>query len=208
MADLIQTISNIILIFLAFLGAFLAALWLGLVIWTFRDIRSRSRDFFAWILASLLVAILNLPGLLIYLMLRPQETLAEAYERSLEEEALLQEIEEQELCPGCGQRVESEWIICPYCRTSLKKTCLHCGRPLQLNWTICPYCGTVDRPAMGVAATVSAKAATVGEGDERKVAAPVAGAPTEEEPEPDERGPASEPPPPRTIPTVYDASVE
>ena len=206
MADLVQTISNIILVILAFLGAFLAALWLGLVIWTFRDIRSRSRDFFAWILASLLVAILNLPGLLIYLMLRPQETLAEAYERSLEEEALLQEIEEQDLCPGCGQRVEPEWIICPYCRTHLKKTCLHCGRPLQLNWTICPYCGTVDRPAMGMAATVSAKAATVGEGDERE--APAVSPPVGSGPEPGAPGAVSQPPPPRTVPTVYDTSAE
>ena len=54
----------------------LAALWLGLVIWTFRDIRSRSRDIFAQILATLVVAILNLPGLLIYMMVRPRETLA------------------------------------------------------------------------------------------------------------------------------------
>ena len=50
---------------------------------------------------AVMVAILNVPGLLIYIFLRPRETLSEAYERSLEEEALLQEIEEKPVCPGC-----------------------------------------------------------------------------------------------------------
>jgi rubredoxin len=136
-----ERISDVLLITIAFMGAFLAALWLSMVIWTFRDIRSRTRDIFAQILATLVVAILNLPGLLIYFILRPPETLAEAYTRSLEEEALLQGIEEADVCPGCGQRALPEYIVCPTCHTKLKKTCLHCGRALQLRWTVCPYCG-------------------------------------------------------------------
>jgi RNA polymerase subunit RPABC4/transcription elongation factor Spt4 len=133
---------DVALIIIAFAGAFLAALWLSLVIWTFRDIRGRTRDIFAQILAALVVAILNLPGLLIYVMLRPRETLAEAYERSLEEEALLQGIEEVEECPGCGGRVHPDYIICPTCHTKLKRACAHCGKPLNLRWTICPYCSS------------------------------------------------------------------
>ncbi len=135
-----ERILDILLIVIAFAGAFLAALWLSLVIWTFRDIRSRTRDIFAQILAALVVAILNVPGLLIYFMLRPRETLAEAYERSLEEEALLQGIEETEECPGCGGRVQSEYLVCPTCHTKLKRACTHCGKPLNLRWTVCPYC--------------------------------------------------------------------
>jgi len=145
--DWVDTISNLIVVIAAFLGAFLAALWLSMIIWTFRDIRARSRDIFAQILASLVVAVLNLPGLLIYMMVRPRETLAEAYDRSLEEEALLQSIEERESCPGCGQRSAAEWIICPYCHTQLKKSCHYCGRAMHLRWTVCPYCGASDRPA-------------------------------------------------------------
>ncbi|MCA9916173.1 MAG: zinc ribbon domain-containing protein, partial [Anaerolineae bacterium] len=71
----------------------LAAFWLALVLWAYRDMRARSRDFFAQIGMALLVAVLTVPGVIIYLLLRPRETLSEAYERSLEEEALLQEIE-------------------------------------------------------------------------------------------------------------------
>lgn len=135
-----ERVLDILLIIIAFVGAFLAALWLSLIIWTFRDIRSRTRDIFAQILAALVVAILNLPGLLIYVMLRPRETLAEAYERSLEEEALLHGIEEVEECPGCGGRVQPDYIVCPTCHTKLKRACIHCGKPLNLRWTVCPYC--------------------------------------------------------------------
>ena len=152
-----ERVTDVLLITIAFLGAFLAALWLSMVIWTFRDIRSRTRDIFAQILAALVVAILNLPGLLIYFILRPPETLAEAYTRSLEEEALLQGIEEADVCPGCGQRALPEYIVCPTCHTKLKKTCLQCGRPLQLRWTICPYCG-----AAAVASGTSASASMPG----------------------------------------------
>jgi hypothetical protein len=144
--DLVETISNAVVVIAAFLGAFLAALWLSIVIWTFRDIRARSRDIFAQILATLVVAILTLPGLVIYIMVRPRETLAEAYERSLEEEALLQSIEERDVCPGCGQRADENWILCPYCHTRLKKHCHYCGQTIQLPWTVCPYCGASDRP--------------------------------------------------------------
>ena len=69
-------------------GMVLAAFWLAIIIWTYRDMHARSRDLLAQIVAALMVAVLTFPGLLIYLFLRPRETLSEAYERSLEEEAL------------------------------------------------------------------------------------------------------------------------
>lgn len=121
-------------------GVVVAAFWLAMVIWAYRDMRARSRDVLARLLVALLVAALTLPGLLIYLLLRPRETLAEAYERSLEEEALLQDIEEKPTCPACGQRVREEWQACPHCHTRLKKLCLSCHKPLEMSWSICPYC--------------------------------------------------------------------
>ena len=139
--------SSILLIVTAFGGAFLAALWLALVIWTWRDIRSRARDPLAQVLAVLVVAALNLPGVLVYLILRPTRTLEEEYQRTLEEEALLASIEDQALCPGCERRIREDWQVCPNCHTKLKKLCLHCGKLMELPWNICPYCGT---PAPGV----------------------------------------------------------
>ena len=96
-------LSNFLLILTAWGGAFIAALWLSLVIWTYRDIRPRARDPLARILAVLVVAVLFLPGIVIYLILRPARTLEEEYQQTLEEEALLRSIEESSLCPGCGR---------------------------------------------------------------------------------------------------------
>lgn len=134
--------SSVLLIGTIYGGMILAAFWLGMVIWTYRDMRARSRDSIAQLLAAAMVAVLTLPGMIVYLMLRPRETLSEAYERSLEEEALLQEIEEKPTCPGCGQRVQDAWQVCPHCHTRLKKSCVKCRELLELPWTLCPYCST------------------------------------------------------------------
>jgi RNA polymerase subunit RPABC4/transcription elongation factor Spt4 len=139
--------SSLILVLTGFGAAFLAALWVSLVIWTYRDIRTRSRDTLVQTLATLLVAVLNLPGILVYLILRPPRTLEEEYQRTLEEEALLQALEDLPLCPGCERRVKDEWQVCPNCHTKLKKTCENCDRLMELPWNICPYCGT---PAAGM----------------------------------------------------------
>ena len=134
-------LSLIIQIILFLIGAYTLAFWLSLVVWTFVDIRRRSRDILAALLSVLLVLIFNLPGLVIYLILRPKETLTEAYQRALEEEALLQDIEDQYVCPSCKQKIEDSFIICPNCHTQLKERCPSCGKLLNLKWNICPYCG-------------------------------------------------------------------
>ncbi len=98
---------------LGFAAAFLAALWLSLIFWVFRDIRSRSRDPFMRILAVIIVALLSLPGVLVYLILRPTRTLEEDYQHTLEEEALLQRLEAATLCPGCSRHVQKDWVASP-----------------------------------------------------------------------------------------------
>jgi RNA polymerase subunit RPABC4/transcription elongation factor Spt4 len=141
-----ETLNNILLFVITAIGAVTAATWLGLILWTWRDMRQRSRDPLAQIAASLMVAVLGIFGLVIYVMLRPSETLVEAYERSLEEEALLQNIEEKPVCPGCGRPIREEWQVCPYCHTKLKKPCIQCERMLELAWNLCPYCATSQVP--------------------------------------------------------------
>jgi RNA polymerase subunit RPABC4/transcription elongation factor Spt4 len=152
--SILNTIQPFIIMFVALFAAFLTATWISAVIWTFRDIRARSRDIFAQILATLMVFIFfplfPLPGLMLYFILRPRETLAEVYERSLEEEALLRGIEERLACPGCNRRIEPDFMICPTCHTRLKKECPTCGHLLHLRWNICPYCGAVQTTAKAV----------------------------------------------------------
>ena len=140
-------LSGFTLVLTSFAGAFLVALWVALVVWTYRDIRARHRDRLVHILAAALVALLSLPGLLVYLVLRPAQTLVEEYQQTLEEEALLQAIENQSVCPGCERRIKEDWMVCPTCQTKLRKPCHSCGRLMDLPWNICPYCGT---PAPGM----------------------------------------------------------
>ena len=146
MEDILESIPFYLTILSTICGGLTAALVGGMAIWTFRDIRARSRDFLAQILATVLVLTLPIIGLVVYLMLRPRETLADAYERSLEQEALLQAIEEPEICPGCGQRVKGDYLYCPDCHTQLKRACPECSRPLHLRWSLCPYCSASVAP--------------------------------------------------------------
>jgi RNA polymerase subunit RPABC4/transcription elongation factor Spt4 len=140
---MLRELDTAIRIVLTVLGAYLAAFWLALAIWAFRDIHRRTRDVLVQILATLLVLVFSLPGLVIYLILRPLETLSEAYYRSLNEESLLQEIETRTACPNCKRQVEADYVYCPACRTRVKQECGQCGRLLLAGWLSCPYCGSV-----------------------------------------------------------------
>lgn len=140
--DFVTQLERILRIGITIIAAYLVALWIASVWWTFRDIRARTTDIFLQVAATLLVAVFSFPGLLIYVILRPPKTLAQLYEDSLEEEAFLQGIQVHNSCPVCKQRVESDFIFCPWCQTRLKRTCTHCERPLVLRWKMCPFCGT------------------------------------------------------------------
>ena len=138
--ELLNTIGVILELFVAGMTALLVAFWIGLVVWTFRDIRSRTRDVFAWFLATVLVLILGPIGWLLYFLLRPRETLAQVYDRQLEEEVLLRDITTRRACRKCQAVTEADWLLCPRCGTELRHQCEDCGRPLELDWIACPYC--------------------------------------------------------------------
>ena len=128
------------------IGAYVGALWLAAILWTIRDIRERSQDPVTQLIAISMVVVFSLAGWVLYMVLRPGFTIAAVYDRQLEEEALLQEIEERPFCPGCNRPARSDWHICPYCQTILTKPCLQCEQLLDLTWNVCPYCGV---PAPG-----------------------------------------------------------
>jgi hypothetical protein len=122
------------------MGAYLVVFWFGLVVWTWQDVRRRTRDWLVRIIGLLLVLCFNLAGLFIYLIIRPQESLAEVQERALEEEALMQDMEERVACPSCHKPAQPDFAVCPYCGERIKRPCASCQRLLILNWTVCPYC--------------------------------------------------------------------
>lgn len=134
LASLLQLIA-------AFFIVYWLAIWLSLIVWTLRDIRARSRDLTMQLVSVALVVIFNIPGLLLYFLLRPRQTLAEQYESELALETLMQEVEEKLVCPMCQQKVQNDFLFCPNCHTRLKRRCDNCHRITSLRWNICPYCG-------------------------------------------------------------------
>ena len=131
-------------------GVWLLLLWLSVIVWIYRDIRERTRDLGLQVLA-VFVGIMffpgfNIPGVALYLMLRPRDTLEEAYARSLEEEALLRELGDEGACPSCRRLTDKEFHFCPSCQTQLKDQCAKCERLLSFSWVACPYCNTT-RPS-------------------------------------------------------------
>ncbi len=136
-----ESIGRVLTYGIALLGAFVAALWLASIVWCFHDIRARTLDIYVRLFAILLVTLLGPFGVALYMVLRPRETLDEAYERSLGEEALLREIEQAEYCPTCGHRSHGDYLLCPNCQTQLRTTCPNCDRVNEFHWPVCPYCG-------------------------------------------------------------------
>lgn len=123
-----------------FAGYFLL-LWMASVIWTYRDIHARTEETILQVMAVSLALLLPFAGLAIYTMLRPRQTISERYERSLEEEYLRHDIEEQFVCPQCQRGIDHDFILCPHCHTALRRRCISCDKVIDLTWAICPYCG-------------------------------------------------------------------
>jgi hypothetical protein len=140
-----SVIARTFQILLALGGAYLVALWFVLIVWAYRDIETRSRNVVTQVFSTLLVVLFWVPGALLYLVLRPKETLDAAYQRSLEEEYLLQDLEELPRCPGCERFVEDDFVLCPHCQRQLREPCRDCNRLVDLRWPVCPYCAAARR---------------------------------------------------------------
>jgi len=140
--------ESTVAVIVAVLISYAVVLWIGTIVWTYRDVRDRTHDAWTQSVSLLIVAVFNIFGLVLYLILRPHETLNEAYERRLEAEALQRDMPEpQPTCPGCQRGIKDYFIVCPQCRTKLRQPCASCDRPLDLAWTACPYCATLTNSA-------------------------------------------------------------
>ena len=141
-------IARALQIFIALGAAYLLALWFVLIVWAWRDIESRSRSVVTQVFSTLLVALFFIPGALLYMVLRPKETLDSTFQRSLEEEYLMQDLEATPLCPSCQHHIHDDFKVCPKCRTQLREACPACERLVDLRWNICPYCGESQHRAV------------------------------------------------------------
>ena len=126
----------------ALIGGYLLVLWFASILWVYRDIQARTRDPITQAIGVGISVVFPLVGLPVYWVVRPQETLQEAYDRQLEQEAILSELHSVTGCPNCRRPVSDDFMVCAYCGTALKAPCNSCGRLLQFAWRICPTCAT------------------------------------------------------------------
>lgn len=123
----------------------------ALIFWTWRDADRRGAMPWFW---AVVVAIFNVLGWMIYMVMRPPEYAADARERELEIQAREAELaRESATCPSCLKPVEPDFLICPYCMKKLRKQCTNCGKALKMSWAICPYCRTKQAPTQAPPAT-------------------------------------------------------
>lgn len=130
---------------------YVVLLWAATAYWAYRDLQQRTSNPVAPYLAAALIIlftpVLFFFGVIVYRILRPSETVAQANERALAEEAMMVEIESQPHCANCSRQVHEDWIICPTCRNRLRRVCPNCSRLVELDWSLCAWCGKdFERP--------------------------------------------------------------
>lgn len=119
---------------------FAAILLIALVFWTYRDAERRGAMPWFW---ALVVLLFNIPGYVIYMVVRPPDYLEDVHERNLEIRAREAQLSRTNpVCPACFKPIENDYLVCPSCMKKLKKECISCERPLRLEWGVCPYCRT------------------------------------------------------------------
>ncbi len=95
-----EALGTALTVLLALVAAFVAAIWIAATIWAYHDIRARTQDIYVQLFAALMVLLFGPLGAVLYLILRPRETLDEAYLRALQEESLLRDSDSVSISPG------------------------------------------------------------------------------------------------------------
>jgi hypothetical protein len=146
---------------------YVVSVWIGLVVWTYRDVKQRTADGNERLAAVGLVALFFAPGWLVYLLLRPADTLDDVRIEQLQAQLFSRELATTASCTRCRRRVEDEFLVCPFCRESLRVPCATCARPISTLWAACAYCGDARPRLEAVSATSERRPA-----EPRRAAAP------------------------------------
>jgi hypothetical protein len=137
--------SEIVQLSLRGIGIYVVILWFATAFWAYQDMKSRTGNpILPFLAAALIVAFTPLFFIfaaIIYRIIRPHERVGEAHERMLAEEAMLAEVEQLDHCVGCGRRIAEGWMVCPTCRTRLRRPCPSCGKLAGADWIVCAWCG-------------------------------------------------------------------
>lgn len=119
----------------------LVVFWFVVLYWVWLDSGERTSNKTVKISYVILVAVLNVVGLLIYLIIRPSQTIEEIYWADLERRYLKYETAELGDCPKCGSQLFPGYTFCPNCRYKLKMKCPRCNVYVDKKNKFCPHCG-------------------------------------------------------------------
>ena len=141
--NLLESIGNIdfSIIWEIFLYS-LVVFWIVVLYWVWLDSGERTSNKLVRFSYILLVAVLNIVGWIIYLIIRPTQTIEEIYWSDLERRYLKYETAELGDCTKCGRQLYPGFVFCPHCRERIKKKCPECKVSVERKSKFCPYCGT------------------------------------------------------------------
>ncbi len=106
------------------------------VVWVAKDIFHRSKSIIFQIISLIIVFFLPLYGLLLYILIRPYDTISEKTIKNL---YLYMKLFE---CSECGAFNKDEFKYCHSCGADLKKQkkCSACKKNYNYYFNYCPFC--------------------------------------------------------------------
>ena len=122
--------------------------WIVVLDWIWADSGERTSSKRSRILYVILAAVFNVFGWLIYLIIRPSQTIEEIYWADLERRYLKYETSELGDCPKCGTQLYPGYLYCPSCNYKLKRKCPSCGVYVDKKSNFCPFCSAVIKTAV------------------------------------------------------------
>jgi hypothetical protein len=114
--------------------------WLVVTSWIWVDSDERTTS--NWMrIFYVFIGLVPVVGWIIYLIVRPSETIDEIYWGDLERRYLKYEAKDLGDCPRCGSQLYPGFIFCPNCGKRLKRKCPKCEVYVDLDHKYCPNCG-------------------------------------------------------------------
>lgn len=128
-------------IFSVVIGALFIVFWLVITGWVWIDSGERTSKLSIRVVYIVLVVLLNIPGLIIYLIIRPSETIEEIYWADLERRYLKFETSELGDCSKCGSQLYPGFVFCTNCGNEIKIRCPRCNVLVNKDHKHCEFCG-------------------------------------------------------------------
>lgn len=125
------------------LAIYLVLIWGSYIIWLWNDSKKRFTNEGLRVLIWIIASATFIFGLLLYILIRPQQLDDDSYWVSLERKFLLHETYGMGECDSCGFMLRPEFMNCPACGKVLREKCKKCEQVVDVTWKRCAFCGAV-----------------------------------------------------------------